>query len=333
MKIAILFFLLVFSISFGQQSNDSLKVISYDDQISIRANFDTNIEDYTLTNRDADLKGVLAINSKIKTTIGLDYQFLSAGISFAPSFLPGNNEDGLKGESSYTNISIQLFPGRFLQRLNYKNVKGFYLENTQDFLPNWEKGTDPYLQFPDFRVQTFGGSTSYFLNKNFSLKSLLFQREWQNFSSGSLVPSLDYDLTYFSDKYEDSSSKERQFNISTNLAYYYNYLVTPNFNIAPFISTGIGSKFSKFEDDESPIITKSNYFMYQYSAGIQAGYNTSQFFAGGKLNYSSNNYSDQSKESISNNQFYGLLFIGYRFAPPKFVKDSYEKIHSKLPFL
>ncbi|AZB00743.1 hypothetical protein EG359_14490 [Chryseobacterium joostei] len=36
----------------------------------------------------------------------------------------------------------------------------------QDLFPGWKEG-DPYMQFPDLRVQSFGGSTSYILNKNF----------------------------------------------------------------------------------------------------------------------------------------------------------------------
>lgn len=318
---------------YGQNTADSSKYVSYEDQIILRTNIDTNIENYILNDKAANIKEVLAVNNKIKTSLGVDYQFLSASVSFTPSFISGNDEDDLKGKSSYTDIKLQIFPGRFLQQLRYKNVKGFYLDNTQDFLENWQKGKDPYIQYPSFRVQTFGGSTSYFFNKDFSLKSLLFQRGWQTFSSGSFVPSIDYDLTYFSSQEPGVESKERQFNISTNLAYYYNFLLTRKFSLAPYLLAGIGAKNSKFIDDNPTLNSANTYVTYQYAGGIQAEYNVQKFFCGAKVNYSSSIYNDQSKESINNNNFYGLLFIGYRFAPPKIIKKSYEKIHKIIPIL
>jgi hypothetical protein len=36
----------------------------------------------------------------------------------------------------------------------------------KEVFPEWKEG-QPYMQFPDLRVQSFGGSTSYILNKNF----------------------------------------------------------------------------------------------------------------------------------------------------------------------
>ena len=31
-------------------------------------------------------------------------------------------------------------------------------------------------------------------------------------------------------------------------------------------------------------------------------------------------------ETVENNNLYGLLYIGYRFAPPKVVKNTYDKV-------
>lgn len=330
----IIFFCFFFSISFAyaQSTTNTSKYVSYENLIILRLNFDTNIENYILNDKAENIKEVLAINNKIKTSFGIDYQFLSASISFTPSFLPGNNQNDLKGKSSYTDIKFQFFPGRFLQQLRYKNVEGFYLENTQDFIENWQKGKQAYIQFPNYEVKTFGGSTSYFFNKNFSLKSLLFQREWQPFSSGSFAPSLDYDLTYFSGVESGVEKKERQINISTNLAYYYNFLVTPKFSLAPYLLAGIGAKNAKYTDKNPSLNTNNTFITYHFESGIQAEYNVKSFFYGAKMNYNSSIYNDQSS-SVNNNNFYGLLFFGYRFAPPKSVKKTYEKIHKKIPIL
>lgn len=332
-KLLLSVLLLNFAMYFGQIKSDSLPLISYENQVILRANIDTNIEDYVLSNKESNLKIALALNSKIKTSLAIDYQFVSLSFSFTPAFLPGNNEEDLKGKSAYTDIKLQFFPGRFLQQIHYRNSKGFYVDNTQDFIEDWQKGKDPYIQIPNFRVQTFGGSTSYFFKKEFSMKSLLYQREWQTASSGTFVPSLEYDLTYFSNKSDDDKSKERQFNISTNFAYYYNWVIAPKVNISPYVAIAIGGKFSKFKNQDPQEITGHTYFTYQYSAGIQSGYNAAKLFFGSKMNFSSYNYSDKSSDDIKYNHIYGLLYIGYRFAPPKKVEKLYEKVHEKIPIL
>lgn len=333
MKLLYLSFLLVFSNAVSQDKNDSLNLISYNDLVGIRANFDTNVENYIFDNREQNSRVDLFINNKTKASIGIDYKFISASISFAPAFFPGNNQDYLKGESTYTDIKLQLFPGRILQQVRYKDVKGFYIENTQDFLSDWQKGKDPYIQLPGFRVQTFGGSTAYFFNKNFSLKATLFQREWQTLSAGSLVPSLDYDLTYLSNRTREDNSRERQFNVTGNLSYYYNFVITPKVNISPYVSAGIGSKFSKFRNEDPDKVNVNTFFTHQYAAGVQAGYNIKRFFYGTRFNFSSYNYRDDDNATINNNNFYGLVFIGFRFAPPKTVEKVYDKIQEKIPIL
>lgn len=331
MKILPVFLLFCCCLFFSQTTTDSTELISYEDQVIIRANFDTNIEDFIVDNESQNYRQVLSVNSKTRTSLGIDYQFISASISFTPSFFPGNNEDDLKGKSTSTDIKFQVFQGNFMQQFRYKNTMGFYLNNTVDFVPDWQKGRDPYLQFPNFRIQTFGGSTAFFLNKEFSIKSILFQKKWQTTSKGSLVPSLDYDLTDLTDDSEKAKSRERQYNFSANISYYYNWVLTPKINVAPFLSLGGGGKFSKFKDDN--IKDLQSYFTYQYSGGLQVGYNVKQLFYGGRMNFSSYNYTDDSSGNIRNNNFFGLLFIGYRFAPPKIVQKFYDKIHKKIPAL
>ncbi len=58
-------------------------------------------------------------------------------------------------------FSQQIDPESLLQKR-----KGFYIENMKELFPAWREG-DPYLQYPNLRVQSFGGSTSYILIKTF----------------------------------------------------------------------------------------------------------------------------------------------------------------------
>ena len=333
MKLTLTFILLNFCIFIFAQ-NDSIndKVISYDDKIIFRLNLDTNIDNYVISSREINIKPRLELNNQINTTFGLDYKIISATISFAPHFFPGNNND-LKGKSSFTSYNFRFFPKNIIQTLSYENSKGFYISNTQDFVSNWQKDKDPYLTFPNLGIQSFGGSTSYIFNNNFSLKGIYYQKEWQEKSSGSFVPSLNYEYVIFSDNQNSIKSKEYQLNLSFDAGYYYNYLITKHINIAPFIFAGLGKKWSSYKNDVTKNEReKQNYFTQDFGGGIHLGYNSEKIFFGSKFNYSGNHYKDDSSNIINNN-FYVLFFLGYRLNPPSKVKKVYEKIENKIPAL
>lgn len=331
-----LFFLLIFiSFTFAKSQQDSSKIKSYADQLSVRLNFDTNIEDYIYNFKGdgLDYESKVSINNNIKTSISLDYEIISAALSFSPNFIPGNNDNHLKGKSSYSEFRFRFFPKRFIFSAYYKNVKGFYLENMKDFYPDWKKGKDPYFQFPDLRVQSFGGSTSYVLNKNFSLKSIYYQREWQYKSSGSWIPSFDYDLTYFRTKTNGLKTKETQINFGANMGYHYNWVIGQNVNISPFLLLGFGGKFSSTKEENVEGKDRQQYFTIRTATGLHLGYNSDKFLYGAKINFDSNVYRESKNATIGSNSFYGLLYVGYRFAPPKFLKDNYYKLKEKVPIL
>ncbi|RXM38504.1 hypothetical protein BOQ62_16475 [Chryseobacterium sp. CH21] len=329
----VLFSLFVFQV---KAQSDTANTKSYADQVMIRVNLDTNIESYVFLEGEGKNanKTVLSINNKTKTSLSIDYRIISATLSFAPRFLNGNNDDNMKGKSSYTDFSFRFFPGRIIQNLYYKNVRGFYVENMKDLFPQWEEGRDPYLQFPDLRVQSFGGSTSYVLNKHFSAKTIYTQGEWQKKSSGSWVPFVDYDLTIFRNKIDEVKSKETQYNIGGNIGYFYNWVIGTKVNIAPYLAVGVGGKFSSYRDLENGGVKENaQYATIRMQGGLHVGYNTDRFLFGGKINFNANAYDQKDNQTVENNNLYGLLYIGYRFAPPKVVKNTYDKIQKKIPIL
>jgi len=330
----IVFFLLW--IAKVQAQIDTALVKSYADQVMIRANLDTNIESYIFSegeNRDEN-KQIFSINNKTKISLSIDYKIISATVSFAPRFFPDNRDNELKGNSSYTDFSFRFFPNRFIQNLYYKNVKGFYLENMQDFIPGWTEGRDPHIQFPDLRVQSFGGSTSYILNKNFSARSIYTQGEWQKKSAGSWVPFLDYDLTVFSNIIDEQKNKEFQYKIGANIGYFYNWVIGKKVNIAPYLALGFGGKFSSSQNNaEGGIRENAQYFTMRMEGGLHVGYNTDRFLFGGKMNFGASAYEQRKNQAVENNNVYGLLYVGYRFAPPKVVKKTYDKMQKAIPLL
>jgi len=59
----------------AQNKADSAKIISYTDKVMIRANFDTNVENYTFSEGDEGNlnETILSINNKTKASISVDY--------------------------------------------------------------------------------------------------------------------------------------------------------------------------------------------------------------------------------------------------------------------
>lgn len=332
MRILIIILINCCILTSAQNDSANNQTISYDDKIILRFNLDTNIDNYVISSKELNVKPRLEINNQVNTTFGVDYKIISASVSFAPKFFPGNNNE-LKGKSSFTSYNFRFFPKNIIQTLSYTNSKGFYITNTRDFISGWQKGKDPYLTFPDLRIQSFGGSTSYILNKNFSLKGIYYQKEWQTESSGSFVPALNYSYLIFSDHQNSVKSKENQLNISFDGGYYYNYVVTKHFNIAPFVYAGLGKKWSRSKDDVTKnALEKQNYFTQNFGGGIHLGYNTEKLFFGSKFNYFGNHYKDDGSNIINNN-FYVLFFLGYRLSPPAKVKKMYDQIEEKIPAL
>lgn len=320
------------SFLFAQTDSINKTVISYDDKIALRVNFDTNIENYVISSKELNIKPRLELNNQINTTVGLDYKIISAAVSFSPKFFPGNNND-LKGKSSFTSYIFRFFPKNIIQTLSYTNSKGFYITNTRDFVSQWQKGKDPYLTFPNLRIQSFSGSTSYIFNNNFSLKGIYYQKEWQMESSGSFVPSLNYEYLIFSDSQNSVKSRENQLNISLDAGYHYNYVITKHINIAPFLYAGLGKKWSNYRDDVTQNEReKQNYFTQNFGGGLHLGYNSPRIFFGSKFNYSGSHYKD-SGSNIINNNFYILVFLGYRLSPPSKMKKMYDKIQDKMQSL
>lgn len=330
--VVVLFSLLAIQVNAQKDTTD---IRSYADQVMIRANLDTNIESYIFTEGEKEnaKQQIFSINNKTRVSLSIDYRIISATLSFAPKFFEGNQDNDLKGNSSYTDFSFRFFPKRIIQTLYYKNVKGFYIENMKEVFPDWKEG-DPYAQFPDLRVQSFGGSTSYILNENFSARSIYTQGEWQKKSSGSWIPFLDYDLTIFRNKVEEQSLKETQYKIGANMGYFYNWVLGKKVNIAPYLALGLGGKFSTYHNVQG-MGTKTNaqYLTLRMEGGLHVGYNMDRFLFGGKMNFSAYAYNQTRSQVVQNNSVYGLLYIGYRFAPPRVVEKTYDKIQKKIPVL
>ena len=292
---------------------------TFSDKIIVKANIDTQTDFYSFKSKEDTSTFKIRSNNDFRLFLSLDYEFIGVSIGFAPDFISNNKDDFLKGESSFTDYKFRFFLGNWVQGLQYSKIKGFYVENTNDYLEEWKKGVDPYIQFSNLTATTWGMSTSYIFNPKFSYRNIVYQTEWQKKSAGSLIPTLFYDYNKLSFNAENTSSIEHFFNIRLALSYYYTLVLHENWFFSSSVSPAVGIRFSKDINinDAIKTTTNDNYFSQFLDGGIQLGYSSDKIIFGCNFNFNINSYKEDSKTIVMENKYYGLLYIGYRFNAPK----------------
>lgn len=330
-----IFFLVFFLINIvntksqNRQNKDSTSILSFTDRIIIKTNINTQTDSYSIQSENGpNLQ--LFTNSQLRLVLSLDYEFIGASIGFSPKFLPGNNDNNLKGKSAYKDHSFRFFLGNWTQEFQYKKVKSFYVENTKDLILDWIEGQDMYLQFPDFKTVFWGGYTSYVLNPKFSLRNVVYNTEWQRKSAGSFVPTFRYGYTQLSGTIGNTQSYENMYDIAIAPDYYYTAVIQKKWFVSFYASPSFGIRFS--ENGERGIDAKENniYFPLSFDGGLQLGYSSHKFIYGANLKFETTWCDENSMTNITNNVLYAKIYFGYRFDTPKKVKKTFNWINKKL---
>ncbi|MFZ4548441.1 MAG: DUF4421 family protein, partial [Bacteroidales bacterium] len=224
-------------------SNPILKYIEkVDTIISVKLNVNTEFEQFV--EKVNDITYDIRPNIALGTKIAFSYRFISLGIGFKPKFIPANNDNDMQGKTRVLSFGTNIITSHLLQELQFAYISGFYLHNTGDFISDWKKGTDPYLQLPDNKYVVLRGSTGYKFNKNFSLKSISSKTELQLKSCGSLIPILSYEYYEMDNKSDDTTRKSSQgsanFDMVASLGYMYNLVIKSKFYVSAGVFGGAG---------------------------------------------------------------------------------------------
>jgi hypothetical protein len=317
----------------NKKVGDSTYFISYPDKIVIKANVDTQTDTYILREAYDNSKFEIVPNNEYRVFLSFDYKFVGFSFGFTPKFFSPNNDESLKGTSSFSDYRFQFYFEKFVQELRYRKIKGYYVVNSDDFILDWQEGQDPYIQFPDLKNTLWGMSTSYVLNDKFSYRNLNNPTQWQRKSAGSLVPTLHYNYFYFSNKFLNEKSEEHDFNIRLALSYYYTLVLNEKWFFTPNITPSAGIRFSNYKDIDAGGVTtreKNTLLTRSVSGGLQLGFNTSRVFAGANFNFNVNWYNEENNARVENDQVYGLFYVGYRFGAPEFLERFFKKAEDKM---
>lgn len=244
-------------------------------------------------------------NRREQIGFNLNYKIIDVSIGFAPKFLSQNKGDS---NSKHFNFNTRFYYKKWMQSFTFINQKGFYISDN-----------NITAQLPDMRTTKIGGSTSYVFNDKFSFKTLVSQNEWQTKSSGSFIPSFSFYYTNIDLNTSDTSPSD-MYMFTLSPSYFYNFVISNRVLIGAGI--GLGGGVNVTDGDTSAI--------YQGEFNLKLAYNNDRFFGFASLNTVSFAQDDKVDPRLNDNIATVKLSVGYRFDPPKKVKEVYDNVNKKI---
>ncbi|WPO80031.1 DUF4421 family protein [Flavobacterium sp. KACC 22761] len=244
-------------------------------------------------------------NRREQIGFNLNYKIIDVTIGFAPKFLGGNTGDS---HSKNFNFNTRFYYKKWMQSLTFINQKGFYVS---------ESGIN--AQLPNMRTTKIGGSTSYIFNDKFSYKTLVNQNEWQTKSSGSFIPTFSFYYTNIDLNTPDSSPGDI-YVFTLTPSYFYNFVISDRVLIGAGL--GLGAGINDVDGDTSAL--------YQADFNLKLAYNQDRFFAFASLNAVSFDQDEKVDPRLNDNIVTLKISAGYRFDPPKKIKEVYDKANEKI---
>lgn len=300
--------------------------------LSVKLNYNSNTEGFFLDNTSGNID--LQPNISHSNNISFNYRFISFGFSLAPSFIYDKALDR-KGKTKHFGFGFGLSGKYLTQSFGVSYTHGYYLRNTSDYIPNWNKDTSKYIQFPDlYHIKLFG-STAFKLNPKFSVKALKSMTERQLKSAGSFIFALNYNYYELDDQTKltgtNSSQKSENLELLVTAGYYYNFVFKQKYYVAMGVTPGYGyvnTHLTTRMPDEN-IYTTTTEPVVRFDMHFGLGYNTDRFFTGAQLIRSTAAHNNASTTNvIMNNDLFYEIYVGYRFNAPKpvvVVTDFAEK--------
>ncbi len=319
------FFIIFFSLSifsYSQENisiNDSVYVESMRNKFNVKLEFDNDLETFEFNNIDNNYS--VKPNISIRTLIGFNYRFLSFKIGYSPNLFKSKDYDK-KGDTNVFKLSFDVFYKKWVQTFEYSEVKGYYVENIFDENSN-------YIILPNLKTQVIRGITRYSFNDKFSLKAVRNQIDIQRKSAGSFVPSLMYEYFKISDNTDLIKIQSVNFIVDVN--YIYTFVINKKWYSNIGLAPGLGYGFNKLTKGEANNITTSNDFILNFKSLISLGYSSKYFYGGIAYKLIARSSVDDSVINFDSLRSIINISIGYRFKPPKAIKNNFDWVEDRTP--
>ncbi|MFX0555760.1 DUF4421 family protein [Maribacter sp. CXY002] len=317
------------------QTQDSVAVIEdgwikkMDDNIAMDISLNNAKEIFEVRSPNQNI--IIHPNADINLRYSLNYKFISLGFQMAPDFIPGNGDEDSKGDTKSFSLGTTLILKHSFFELSYVKVKGFYLDNTDDFMARLPG--DPYIQFPDLRYKAFSISSGYYNNSRFSFKSLTSQTERQLKSAGSFIPM--FNLRYYIVDDQSSISdtqKSNNWEASIGPGYAYTFVAQEKFYASVGAQANLGYLNTKLTTRQptGDVISNQDNFLFRWDGKVGVGYNGNTFYTGLYTTLSGTQYK-QEGTTVRNfdTRVYHHLFLGIRIKAPDYLKRKVSQFEQR----
>lgn len=299
------------------------------DKIAVDISFNNSYEIFEV--KTVTEKYILYPNTPTNLRFKLNYKFISFGFEFAPDALPSNGDEDLKGKTKSFGLGTSLVFKHWFSDLSYSKVKGYYLENTDEFTMR-AKG-DPYIQFPDLNYKGFAFALGYYNNTKFSLKSLTSQTERQLKSAGSFIPVFNFRY-YTIDDTSSNINTQKSNNIEASIGpgYAYTFVAKEKFYVSLSLQGSLGYLNTNLTTRQpiENIKTNQDNFILRWDGKTGLGYNGDRFYTGLYANISGTKYKQENTTAINvETRIFYHLFFGIRFKSPSYIEKQMNKIEKK----
>lgn len=238
------------------------------------------------------------ISPNRRTNVGFGFNYLWLGLNFAFNLPLINNDDLKYGETARMDAQMYIYGRKNILDFYLTYYKGFYLENPQDYVPEWDSES-PYPNFPNMKQLTLGGAYTYIFNsERFSYKAAFIQNDIQKRSAGSFL--LGSVLSYYhmkSDKatiiasgydtlfpdlpiFNDTLLFKRfeYYSVGIRAGYAYSFVVKKYFfaSLSAEPSLSFGATVERQKDND---LERSSKLVTGFMGRFAVGYNGPSYFA------------------------------------------------------
>lgn len=292
---------------------DSTYRVNYFENIILRSSLTSDVANLRFksgrTGEEITLKPV----AEYLISLSFDYKWIALGISFAPKFLLDSDNHDLNESNSFGMTLNFFYSDRWRQELSYQGYKGFISTNTIALIDNNENLLE------NTTLETFGGSTYFIANRNYSFRAHYAQTERQLKSAGSLIPKLNYIYGITKPNLEsalinDGIERINNLDIRAFLGYLYTFVYNKKWFATAGIHPGIGNNNTQYkytENNSNNEAFNTTYFALNGELGI--GYNNYRWFFGANYNYKNYNYTNTNHNKFTRESGYFYIYFGYRF--------------------
>jgi len=164
---------------------DTTRILDLSNQLSLWGYSIKKLYNLDITNKTTGKTLMISPNDQTNIGLGFNYKWMGLGIAFRAPW--AKNDDDIYGKTKRIDFQLNIFSRSFGIDFSAQYYKGYYVENPENFIPNWTDDT-PYPQLNNLETVSTELSTYYFFNhKKFSYRAAFVRNEIQKKCAGSII--------------------------------------------------------------------------------------------------------------------------------------------------